>query len=587
MAWRAGVRVSAAGRVAWRGCRGARDQRRREFGAPPLLGALCRARAPHERRQPPPPPSWIAPMPRELILFCSFFFFLRQVCGRSAAGLQQVCSRSEQSIKPRERCRARIKSLPTTMSDYVLIFDPRSPAASQAACNPDLPDWTFLERPDEDGYGGLPLHTGSAEQDFAICTIPNNCFMQASAFEYFSGSGASAFEGIEFLLPEPASAPQPEALAPPAPGEHEDAAAAAPRQHKGVAWSAELQTVWEFELSDEERRYKRSLLEYMRDAMEEDEEEEEEEAGPSGASAFEYLQVLQQQKDDINSERTSTMSALLVQETCPKVRSCFVDQGMWNENEKRFDGPPDWEFVEARLQALCKTSIPEEAGVLTNDSEKVKSLPRCQRSSKTKKPADKKSWERKKSAPKKSAPKKIIEKTAPFTPKIVLYTSTNSVADAASVESFESFTVDEEAFIVQDMPLLAAGADMIDPAALMDETERKHYEKLTALMTPEEFAVFKANGVFYSRKDPKRPDLMCQCGKVQRMKNGFHRFRDCQNARCHHLKRGGKGHLFRKACSKCSPHNFCSKCLSSATGEPLRLDQCRCPQGAKVPMARV
>ena len=179
--------------------------------------------------------------------------------------------------------------------------------------------------------------------------------------------------GLGFLLPEPASAPRPEALAPPAPGEHGDAAAAAPRQHEGVAWSAELQTVREFELSDEERRYKRSLLEYMRDAMEEDEEEEEEEAGPSGASAFEYLQVLQQQKGDIDSERTSTMSALLVQETCPKVLSCFVDEGLWNENEKRFDGPPDWELVEARLQALCETSIPEEAGVATNDSEKVKS----------------------------------------------------------------------------------------------------------------------------------------------------------------------------------------------------------------------
>ena len=48
--------------------------------------------------------------------------------------------------------------------------------------------------------------------------------------------------GLGFLLPEPASAPRPEALAPPAPGEHGDAAAAAPRQHEGVAWSAEPQS---------------------------------------------------------------------------------------------------------------------------------------------------------------------------------------------------------------------------------------------------------------------------------------------------------------------------------------------------------
>ena len=121
----------------------------------------------------------------------------------------------------------------------------------------------------------------------------------------------------------------------------------------------------------------------------------------------------------------------------------------------------------------------------------------------------------------------------------------------------------------------------------MNEIERKQYEKRMACMNPQERAEAKANGVYYSRKDPKRPDLMCQCGKVKRMKNGVHRFRDCQNARCKHLKRGGNGHLFRKACAKCSPHKFCFKCLSSATGEPLRLDQCRCPQGAKVPMARV
>jgi hypothetical protein len=235
----------------------------------------------------------------------------------------------------------------------------------------------------------------------------------------------------------------------------------------------------------------------------------------------------------------------------------------------------DEEFDDADCSTMSATS---NAGEFANE----------EGSSKTKKLADKKSWEHKKSAPKKSAPKKSApKKIIKKTPKIV-NTSTNSAADAASVESFfESFPVDEEAFIVQDSPLLAAGADMIDPAALMDETERKQYEKRMALMTPEKFAEAKANGVYYSRKDPKRPDLMCQCGKVKRMKNGVHRFRDCQNARCKHLKRGGNGHLFRKACAKCSPHKFCLKCLSSATGEPLRLDQCRCPQGAKVPMARV
>jgi len=247
-------------------------------------------------------------------------------------------------------------------------------------------------------------------------------------------------------------------------------------------------------------------------------------------------------------------------------------------NQAKFDDAALKEFDDADCNTSCTMSATSNAGEFANE----------EGSSKTKKLADKKSWEHKKSAPKKSAPKKSApKKIIKKTPKIV-NTSTNSAADAASVESlFESFPVDEEAVIVQDSPLLAAGADMIDPAALMDETERKQYEKRMALMTPEKFAEAKANGVYYSRKDPKRPDLMCQCGKVKRMKNGVHRFRDCQNARCKHLKRGGNGHLFRKACAKCSPHKFCFKCLSSATGEPLRLDQCRCPQGAKVPMARV
>ena len=71
------------------------------------------------------------------------------------------------------------------------------------------------------------------------------------------------------------------------------------------------------------------------------------------ASAAKYLQVLEQQKNQDDSERTSTLSGLLVEETCAQVLSCFGDKGMWNVNEQRFDGPPDWVSVEARLQALC------------------------------------------------------------------------------------------------------------------------------------------------------------------------------------------------------------------------------------------
>ena len=72
-------------------------------------------------------------------------------------------------------------------------------------------------------------------------------------------------------------------------------------------------------------------------------------------TAEDYLQNLQQQQNLMDSERTSTLSALLVEETCEQVLSCFAaagDYGGWNANEQRFDGIPDWGAVEARLEAL-------------------------------------------------------------------------------------------------------------------------------------------------------------------------------------------------------------------------------------------
>ena len=72
-------------------------------------------------------------------------------------------------------------------------------------------------------------------------------------------------------------------------------------------------------------------------------------------TAEDYLQNLQQQQNLMDSERTSTLSALLVEETCEQVLSCFAaagDHGGWNASEQRFDGIPDWGAVEARLEAL-------------------------------------------------------------------------------------------------------------------------------------------------------------------------------------------------------------------------------------------
>ena len=72
-------------------------------------------------------------------------------------------------------------------------------------------------------------------------------------------------------------------------------------------------------------------------------------------TAQDYLQNLQQQQNLMDSERTSTLSALLVEETCEQVLSCFAaagDHGGWNASEQRFDGIPDWGAVEARLEAL-------------------------------------------------------------------------------------------------------------------------------------------------------------------------------------------------------------------------------------------
>jgi hypothetical protein len=110
----------------------------------------------------------------------------------------------------------------------------------------------------------------------------------------------------------------------------------------------------------------------------------------------------------------------------------------------------------------------------------------------------------------------------------------------------------------------------------MDLNEAKNYEKRMNLMTHVERAEAEANGVFYSAKDPKKPDLMCRCLNVKPMKKGYHRYRDCKNARCSHLKRDGSKR-FRKDCWRCSPVKFCAVCISTVTNEPLRKDHCRRP----------
>ena len=120
----------------------------------------------------------------------------------------------------------------------------------------------------------------------------------------------------------------------------------------------------------------------------------------------------------------------------------------------------------------------------------------------------------------------------------------------------------------------------------MDLNESKNYEKRMNLMTNEERAEAEANGVFYSAKDPKKPDLMCSCKNVSPTKKGYHRYRDCKNARCSHLKRDGNKR-FRKDCWQCSPDKFCAACISTVTHKPLRKDHCRCrrPNGHKVFLA--
>ena len=67
-------------------------------------------------------------------------------------------------------------------------------------------------------------------------------------------------------------------------------------------------------------------------------------------------------------------------------------------------------------------------------------------------------------------------------------------------------------------------------------------------------------------KDPKKPDLMCRCKNVRPTKRGYHRYRDCKNARCSHLKRDGSKR-FRKGCWRCSPDKFCAVCISTVTND--------------------
>ena len=53
------------------------------------------------------------------------------------------------------------------------------------------------------------------------------------------------------------------------------------------------------------------------------------------------------------SQKTSTLTALLTLEQDTNVIDCFSGPGQWRANEACFNGIPDWKYVHAKLEQLC------------------------------------------------------------------------------------------------------------------------------------------------------------------------------------------------------------------------------------------
>jgi hypothetical protein len=115
----------------------------------------------------------------------------------------------------------------------------------------------------------------------------------------------------------------------------------------------------------------------------------------------------------------------------------------------------------------------------------------------------------------------------------------------------------------------------------MSDYEKLMYNKRLSKMSQEEKKEALENRVFYLVKDniynnSSTPELMCRCDKVNKLGFSYHRYRECQNARCEHKKESGNGYKLRKVCIICSPHNFCTKCIGIKNNKPMRLSECQC-----------
>ena len=106
------------------------------------------------------------------------------------------------------------------------------------------------------------------------------------------------------------------------------------------------------------------------------------------------------------------------------------------------------------------------------------------------------------------------------------------------------------------------------------DKEKQLLDNRLSSMTREDRAAAEADGVFYSCKNPAKPDFMCRCNRVKFIKGrSGHRRRDCINARCQHVTKDGRPRL-RNDCSECRPAMFCPVCISFK--KPVRKNQCRC-----------
>ena len=100
-------------------------------------------------------------------------------------------------------------------------------------------------------------------------------------------------------------------------------------------------------------------------------------ASPS-SSMWEYMGIVSCSSWK-ESQKTSTLTALLTLEQDTNLIECFSGPGQWHANEACFNGIPDWKCVHAKLEQLCENtghsvSLSVLSGLSFSDTSSVRLL---------------------------------------------------------------------------------------------------------------------------------------------------------------------------------------------------------------------